>query len=293
MKKLFRILYTAFFTILVSTGYVYGGNIILSTYDEASLWSTNVHHANAVEANTSTNTVNVLFNGAALFESSWVQLDAFHILPNGNYIISAGAFTHTLGGLNFAMGDLVEYNPVSNIATLFFDHNLLVTGGARPDIDAVYVRPNGNIILSIFDRASLAGLWFGPDDLVEYNPTTNTAALFFDGSLFEVDPDPDDEESIDAFHLLENGNLIISTYHGAKLGGLLFRDGDLVEYNSSTGGATIFFSEDNFSSTCEDIDAVYIPENGGIIPEPATMVLFALGLGGVGILRKRKSSFRS
>ncbi len=188
-------------------------------------------------------------------------------------IILSTASDAILGGLSFADGDLVEYNPATDIATLFFSEALF---SGNEDIDAVHIFDNGNIILSSLDSASLGGLSFTDGDLIEYNPTTDTATLYFDVSLF------DGSEDIDAAHILDNGNIILSTVGAATLGGLTFANGDLAEYNPTTYTATLYFNESLFSNNA-NIDAVHVATS---MPEPATVAL--LGLGSLVLIRRRR-----
>ncbi len=165
--------------------------------------------------------------------------------------------TETLGGLSFSDGSLAEYDPVTDSSTLYFNENLF-SGGA--DINAVHVLSNGIIILSTDNNETLGGLSFGDDDLVAYDPSTNTATLYFDGgNLFS-----NNNEDIDAVYIRDNGNIILSTTGGATLGGISFADGDLIEYIPSTDSASLFFDESNFSGGA-DIDGVHILANGNIL----------------------------
>ncbi len=174
---------------------------------------------------------------------------------NADIILSTN-MTETLGGLSFGKSNLAEYNLTTDTASLYFDGATLFSGSS--DIDAVHVLENGNIILSTTANATLGGLIFGDGDLVEYNPTTDTATLFLDESLFSSD------EDIDAVHILDNGNIILSTDSAATLGGLNFGDGDLITYNPTTDIAILFFDESLFDGA-ENIDAVHILANGNII----------------------------
>ncbi len=235
--------------------------IILSTNAIETLGGSTYTNADLIEYDPVTDT-SMLYFDESLFGSN-ENIDAIHVLSNGNIILSTNSEA-TLGGLSFVIGDLIEYNPTTDIATLFFDENLF---SASENIDAVSLLDNGNIILSTTGIATLGGLSFADGDLVEYNPTMDIATLFFDESLFSAD------EDIDAVHILDNGNIILSTMTIATLGGLTFADGDLVEYNPTTDVATLYFAESLFSNDA-DIDAVYVTT----LPEPATIVMLGLGM---------------
>ena len=159
-------------------------------------------------------------------------------------IILSTANGATLGGLTFRDGDLARYNTVTGIATLFFDEDLF---SANENVDAFDLMSNGDLILSTTNAATLGGLTFGPGDLARYNPGSNTATLFFSGSLFSA------AENIDAVSVLSNGNIVLSTANGATLGGLTFRDGDLARYDPVAGTATLYFNENLFSAN-ENVD---------------------------------------
>jgi len=234
--------------------------IILSTDTTETLGGLSFYDGDAAEYDPATDTATLYFD-ENLFGGD-EDIDAVHILDNGNIILSAESGA-TLGGLSFADGDLIEYNPTADTATLFFGEGLF---GSDEDIDAVHILTNGNIILSTIDGATLGGLGFGDGDLIEYNPTTDIATLFFDESLFSAD------EDIDAVHILESGNIILSTGGAATLGGLSFADGDLAEYNPTTYTATLYFGEVLFSTNA-NINAVYVTP----MPEPATIAMLGFG----------------
>jgi hypothetical protein len=196
-----------------------------------------------------TNTTLMIFTAALLSILFTPPVSAATVIPSTDA-------TETLGGLTFDDGDLAEYNPTTDTATLFFDENLF---GGNTNIVAVHVLDNGNIILSTEGSATLGGLIFNAGDLVEYNPTTDTAILFFNGNLFLGG-----SENIDAVHILDSGNIVLSSSDGATLGGLTFGGGDLAEYNPITDTATMFFDGNLFGGS-ENLDAAYILDNGNII----------------------------
>ena len=202
-------------------------------------------------------------------KSDWVHTNAILIIlaatvlsiafvspANATTIILSTDTTETLGGLTFGKDDLAEYNPSTDTATYYFNGDLF-TGAA--DIDAVHILDNGNIILSTFESATLGGLSFSAGDLAEYNPSTDTATLYFDEDLFSQN------ENVDAVHVLDSGNIILSTIDSsATLGGLTFSDGDLVEYNPTTDIATLFFDVSLFDGTA-NVDSVHVLGSGNIV----------------------------
>ncbi len=134
--------------------------------------------------------------------------------------------------------------------------------GLDANIDALFVRSNGNIVFSTSSSGNLNGIGnFGDEDLIEWDGTA--FSMWFDAGANGIDTG----EDIDAVHVLENGNLILSTTGGASVdqngGGTLgLEDGDLFEFNPGTTTvdglaaktARLVFSEDDFLGN-EDIDA--------------------------------------
>jgi len=161
----------------------------------------------------------------------------------------------TIGGLTFRDGDIARYDTVTGLATLYFNEDNF---SGNENIDAFNILPNGNILLSTDNGATLGGLTFRAGDVVQYNPLTNSATLFFSQDLFT------NTANVDGFSVLANGHYIISTAASETLGGLSFRDGDLVDFNPVTGTASLFFNENLFAQD-EDIDAVHVLSDGSIL----------------------------
>ena len=65
-------------------------------------------------------------------------------------------------------------------ASLFLDGDAVFSG--EEDINAAHVLANGNILLSTTGSASINGVSFADDDIVEYNPTLGTATILYDDS---------------------------------------------------------------------------------------------------------------
>ncbi len=224
---------------------------ILSTRNNETLGGLSFGDDDLIEYDGPTDTSTLVFDGGNIFSDGDEDIDAVHYLANGNIVISTTSGA-TIGGITIENGDMAEYNPVTDSATLFFDEDWF-SGDAN--INAVYVRSDGLIILSTNNDEILGGLSFEDEDLVLYNPVTDTASLYLNGdNVFN------EEEDIDAVHVLSTGNIVLSTLEGATIGGLTFEDGDLVEYDPVTGSAQLFFAEVGSFSDDADISALFIRE---------------------------------
>jgi len=162
----------------------------------------------------------------------------------------------TLGGLTFTNGSVVLYDDATDTATLLFDESLF--SSAPEDTDAFQLLPNGHVLVSTWSQATLGGLTFTNGSIADYDPIANTASLLFDEALFGV---PANTANVDAFALLPNGHLLISTRDTQTLGGLTFRNGDIADYDPIAGTASLFFDQDLFGSD-QDIDAIDLLADG-------------------------------
>ncbi len=247
-----------------SFGGVLADSAILSTVASETLGGLAFDDADLIDYDILTDT-STLFLDNSLFTTA-ADIDAIYVLSSGNIILSTDGDA-TLGGMSFGAGDLVEYDPVLDTSSLFFDGSGF---SASENIDAVFVKDDGNIILSTEGAATLGSLSFSDGDLVEYDPLLDIATLFFDESLFGGN------EDIDAFSLLDDGNLLLSTVGSATLGSLSFSAGDLIEYDPILGNATIFIDGSLFVSAA-NIDAAFVPSSTLPVPEPATMFFLVFG----------------
>lgn len=182
------------------------GNVLLSTQNNATLGALDFSEGDVVEYNTSSGVATVFFAESLFLNDA--DVDAFTLLGNGHYVLSTATNEQFDSGLSFLDGDLVEYDPVSGFATVFLNENLF---SADEDVDAVYVMPDGSVLLSTATAATLGGLSFQPGDVVQYFPGTNTAVLYFAGTSFSA------IENVDAVFVPEPGTGVLLTLGLAAL----------------------------------------------------------------------------
>lgn len=221
----------------------------------------------------------------AFFAIDAGDLDAFHILPNGNYIFSS-LFNGTVGANSFEDADLVEYNP--NTGTIV--GNYLGIGestftSSAADISAATTDDQGNLYFSLIGAANSmthagGSLDFTDGDIVRVDAATGVASIF----VAEADLFDDGDGDVYGLHWNSDGSFLISTNEDEVISGNSFLDGDVFAYYYGSDTSSLFFSESNFSDTANghDIDAVYFQ-----VPAPASAVL--LGLGALATGRRRRS----
>lgn len=160
------------------------GDIILSVlFNNRTLGGLTFDDGDLVRYNPGTDTA-VIFG---ISESSFTDagnpdISAAYVRDNGNILLSTFS-DHTIGGLSYTDGDIIEYDPVNDIGSLLVAESAIFDDGDG-DIDALHLLPNGNYVLSASVDETISGTAFLDGDLVEYNPTTDTASLFFSEGLF-------------------------------------------------------------------------------------------------------------
>lgn len=164
-----------------------------------------------------------------------------------------------IDGVEYDKDDIVKYDTTSGDSSLFFDGDSVFKSD-REDIDAFYIFPNGDLLLSTTRGADIGALSFKDEDLVRVNPLTKTASLFFDGSAVF-----DKNEDLHAVDLLPDGKIVFGSTSGA-IDGLEFNQKDLVLYDPSTGDASIYFEgEDHFGGKKGAIKGLDILPDGRLV----------------------------
>jgi hypothetical protein len=185
------------------------------------------------------------------------NIDALHVLADGNIILSTDS-TPTLGGLTFDENDVVEYDPQQETAKLKFS--------ISQPIDAIHWVDDQNVILSTTYDWDFGGETYKKGDLVKYDPCSTTAERYFNADNFGW------TSNIDGVYIRDNNNIILSTENGAELGGIVFNNNCLIEYNPNgavmdglePNTARLYFQQD-LSLSDGALDALFITDSNDII----------------------------
>jgi len=206
-------------------------------------------------------TASLFFDGEPTTLSS--DIDALHVLANGKLLLSPKDNTQ-LGGLDIKKGDLVKYDMADDKAVIVFEGKTLF-GDDKAKITSVHLLDNGHLVLSTDKAQTLGGLSYTDRDLVEYDPATDTATLFFDGSTTTLN------NKITALQVLANGHLVLSTKGNTTLGGLSFGAADLIEYDPVFDTAEMIFDgSELLSDPNGKLVSVHIGTGSGNIAAPGS-----------------------
>jgi len=231
-------------------------------------------------------------------------IDALEVLPDGTILFSSvdRARLDAFGGVQTDRNDVIHYDPVNHVATVVLDgldHFTNKSGKATNDenIDVIDVLPDGDFLFSTKNDAIFNGIEFDGDDIFRYDPTTNTASLFFDGDILRENGRPN--FGIDAFDILPDGRFLISVFKHADLVDpvdeeLKIIGSDLIIYDPNTDTIELFLTRDdipdwqgkhrNFTGVDTEPE---VPQQLPVIPEPTSASLLGFGLLGT-LLRRRK-----
>ncbi|MEO0483199.1 MAG: PEP-CTERM sorting domain-containing protein [Planctomycetota bacterium] len=209
-----------------------------------------------------------------LFGGTNVDVDAFHWLGDGTYLLSTIFNNRNLGGGTFSDGDLIRYDPATDTASVFE----ISEAAIGDDIDAASVLADGNIVFSTGNFTNtIGGVAVTEGDILLWNsPTDTVSVLHGQAEIFD-----DGSAELSAIHAFGDGTYLISAFGDEMISGTMFENGDLVLWDSNDDSASLFFDEDNFLGSNG-----YNINGASIIPAPASLAV--LGLGGFAATRRRR-----
>ena len=181
----------------------------------------------------------------------------------------------TVGGVSAANEDVVFFDGVSTFSLVFDGSDV---GLSSRRLDAFTWLDTNSLLFSLdTDGATLPGVTGTIDesDVVRFDasalgPTTSgTFSMYFDGSDVGLTVAGED---VDAFEVLADGRLVLSTVDSASVPGVSGADEDLLVFTQTSLGATtsgsyaLYFdgSDVGLTTTNEDVDAAAVDAAGRI-----------------------------
>jgi hypothetical protein len=182
--------------------------------------------------------------GAALFAAPAAHAVVLSVQVDGQVV----------GGVAYSRFDVVWLDTVSNTSQLLLDNSAAF--GTQTRVDAFQALPGDLVAFSILPASRVVGgITVNDGDVVLYDPVNDLASLLLDESDFATGAE------VDAFQVLPNGHLLLSTADTEVLFGVTFRDGDIVDYDPFTDTVVLVFDEDVFAAN-EDVDALWLGSDG-------------------------------
>ena len=182
---------------------------------------------------------------------SVADLDAYHLLPSGNHLLSFDTTIELPGAVTASPGDVVLFDGQGySLAFSASGHDL----PAGLNLDAVSALNNGDLLASFDASFSFLGEVIDDEDLVRISG--GVVSVYLDGSSEGV-PTPLD---VDAIHYVEGeGTLLLSFDSSGGIGGLRFDDEDVVAYEPSTGIWSMLYdgSAEHAGWSKADLDSLY------------------------------------
>lgn len=223
----------------VEIWYVDLPHLILSTGNNATLGGVAFDQDEAVEYDAADD-AGIKFLNQSVFASN-ERLEALHVLANGNVAIATRG-PSVVDGNAIDPADIVEITTGGTFVQTLFNGDTLFSNTFER-IDAVWIRDNGNIVLSTAGNANLVGTPIRDEDIVEFDPSGPTVLIpfLFDGSVEIVGG-----SDVDAVHVLDDDNLLLSTTGNETVGGVAFRDGDVILFDRSTSTGSLHMSEAHY-----------------------------------------------
>lgn len=278
-----------------ATGYLFGdlepevlGDIYISTTSRAVLEDQDgaLHYADMTAIGE---------HGTKLFDHTvlshpwnwgWTpNLNGFHMLADGSMILSTSRAAE-IDGTTFRDGALVRFygdefagrggdeGKVGTAEVIVTERQLFGTRGLGMDVDAISIASNGDLVVSIAWSKRLAdGRSYHRGDLIRLELASDGSlvgsGLFLSHEIFNNG----EGANINAAHVIDDTRVAFAVCEnrGTTVGDLVFRDGDLVVFDTSTGVATLLFSERTGSEEAEgfkrneDIDSLFIGDGNGVL----------------------------
>ena len=189
--------------------------------------------------------------------------------PSSNAFYLSLTGNATVSGVAAADEDILFFNGTS--WSLYFDGSDVGIGAV--DLDAFYTVDADTILMSSDGAITINGLAIDDSDIVEFTATSlgsNTSgslSMYFDGSDVQLTAN---NEDVDAFDVLPDGRLIVSTIGDPSVNGVSgVRDEDLLIFTpgslgANTSGTWAMYFDGSDVGLGNDIDAVDVAPDGNV-----------------------------
>jgi hypothetical protein len=224
----------------------------------------------------------ISYNGSSwsmVFDGSDVgigsDIDAFHMLDADTILLSLEVDRSVPGLGAVDESDIIRFDATSlglNTAgtfSLYFDGSDVGLTSGGEDVDSLAVLPDGRILISTINNATVPGLSAMDEDLMAFTPTSLGAttagswAMYFDGS----DVSFTNGEEVDGVDVTANGDIYLSSPNGFNVPGLIGADEDVFICRPTSLGAntacnyitTLAFDGSAWGLSPNDVDGVDLP----------------------------------
>jgi hypothetical protein len=244
--------------------------------------------ADIYRANTG-GTFNRLFDATATGIPGSADVDGVTIVSGTSvitlYVSFAGGTTISIPGPDLSVADEDIARCVSTSITAgvvtgctwsqYFDGSDVSLGGGGEDLDAFEILPNGNLVISTNDGASVPGITGETgSDLLLFTPTSlgpttaGTWSVYFDGSDVSLGTTSSSgAEDIDGVAIAPNGDVYLSTTGNFSVPGISGANEDVfVCHPTSLGNTTacsylptLYFDGSTVGLGGTDVDAIDLP----------------------------------
>ena len=204
------------------------------------------------------------------------DVDAFSVLDDGSVLLSVvGASTlPDVGAVDDS--DVVRFVPTSTGAAtagsfeLYFDGSDVGLTSGGEDVDAIFVLPGGDLVISTSGSPSVPGLsGLGDEDLLRFSPTSlgattaGTWTVYFDGS--DVALNTERSEDLHGAWVDANGDLYLTARGSFTAAGATGTGSDVFTCttpttgtNTTCGSNSIFFDGSANGYGSETMDGLHI-----------------------------------
>ncbi|HEU5264368.1 MAG TPA: beta-propeller fold lactonase family protein, partial [Gaiellaceae bacterium] len=203
-----------------------------------------------------------------------LRIDAFSWLDQDSLLLSfdvPGAVPGVAGITDDS--DVVRFDgsslgsTTSGAFSLYFDGSDVGLTTTAEDVDAVELLPNGHLLLSTVNGATVTGLTAEDEDVFEFAPsslgdvTAGTYAMYFDGTDVGLTASSED---VDAAAVDAAGKIYLSTLNGFSVAGVSGADEDVFVFTptalgpttSGTYSSTLYFDGSAHGLSANDVFAI-------------------------------------